>query len=217
MRALITGAGNMGRAIRAALEARGDEVVAMVGRAHAAPGAGRRSAPVDVAFEFSHATALLDNVELGARRRLPRASSSARPAGPPTDEHRPAPDADARRRPMRAPWWRPRSASPPSCSASSPRQAARLFGRFPEYDPYVFEQHRRTKPDRPSGTAAGHRRTAPAAPARPSAGRAWPSGPGAPDPDVLEIVALRAGSHPGMHIVGFDGPGRGARAAHHGT
>jgi dihydrodipicolinate reductase len=24
---------------------------------------------------------------------------------------------------------------------------------------------------------------------------------------VLEIVALRAGSHPGMHIVGFDGPG----------
>ena len=32
-------------------------------------------------------------------------------------------------------------------------------------------------------------------------------GSGAPDPDVLEVVALRAGSHPGMHIVGFDGPG----------
>ena len=26
-------------------------------------------------------------------------------------------------------------------------------------------------------------------------------------PEVLEIVALRAGSHPGMHTVGFDGPG----------
>ena len=24
---------------------------------------------------------------------------------------------------------------------------------------------------------------------------------------MLEIVALRAGSHPGMHTVGFDGPG----------
>ena len=24
---------------------------------------------------------------------------------------------------------------------------------------------------------------------------------------MLEVVALRAGSHPGMHIVGFDGPG----------
>jgi len=24
---------------------------------------------------------------------------------------------------------------------------------------------------------------------------------------VLEIAALRAGSHPGMHVVGFDGPG----------
>jgi dihydrodipicolinate reductase len=30
---------------------------------------------------------------------------------------------------------------------------------------------------------------------------------GAPEPDVLEVVALRAGSHPGMHVVGFDGPG----------
>ena len=33
MRALLTGAGNMGRAIRAALEARGDAVVE-IGRAH---------------------------------------------------------------------------------------------------------------------------------------------------------------------------------------
>ena len=33
------------------------------------------------------------------------------------------------------------------------------------------------------------------------------TGAGAPDREVLEIVALRAGSHPGMHTVGFDGPG----------
>jgi 4-hydroxy-tetrahydrodipicolinate reductase len=84
--------------------------------------------------------------------------------------------------------------------------AARLFGHFPDYDPYVFEQHRRTKPDRPSGTAlAIAERLLPHLPSKREArlaGRA-----GAPDPGVLEIAALRAGSHPGMHVVGFDGPG----------
>ena len=34
-----------------------------------------------------------------------------------------------------------------------------------------------------------------------------PSGTPSLASEVLEIVALRAGSHPGMHTVGFDGPG----------
>src|SRR5688572_6736149 len=63
MRALITGAGNMGRAIRSALEARGDEVVAIVGRDGPRP-TPSALAPVTVAFEFSHATAIVDNVRL---------------------------------------------------------------------------------------------------------------------------------------------------------
>ncbi len=84
--------------------------------------------------------------------------------------------------------------------------AARRFGRFAEYDPYVFEWHRRTKPDRPSGTASAiaermlphleHKRRARLA-----------EGQGAPDPETLEVVALRAGASPGMHVVGFDAPG----------
>src|SRR5262245_63000911 len=61
MRALLTGAGNMGRAIRSALEARGDQVVAMVGRGNRP--APDTLAPADVAFEFSHASALIDNVQ----------------------------------------------------------------------------------------------------------------------------------------------------------
>ena len=32
-------------------------------------------------------------------------------------------------------------------------------------------------------------------------------GQGAPDPETLEVVALRAGASPGMHVVGFDAPG----------
>ncbi len=84
--------------------------------------------------------------------------------------------------------------------------AARLFGAFPDYDPYLFEQHRAAKADRPSGTAlAVADRLVPHLAAKREARLA--TGSGAPDPEVLEIVALRAGSHPGMHIVGFDGPG----------
>jgi 4-hydroxy-tetrahydrodipicolinate reductase len=85
-------------------------------------------------------------------------------------------------------------------------QAARLFGGFGEYDPYVFEHHRRTKADRPSGTAlAIAERILPHLGSKRRALLA--EGPGAPDPDVLEVIALRAGASPGMHIVGFDAPG----------
>ena len=63
MRALILGRGNMGRAIRDALVARGDEVVGVFGRtsgdARPTPGS---LAPVTVAFEFSHADDVLANV-----------------------------------------------------------------------------------------------------------------------------------------------------------
>jgi 4-hydroxy-tetrahydrodipicolinate reductase len=84
--------------------------------------------------------------------------------------------------------------------------AARLFGSFSEYDPYLFEEHRRAKADRPSGTAlAVAARMLPHLRSKREVRLA--EGTGAPDPDVLEVVALRAGSHPGMHVAGFDGPG----------
>jgi 4-hydroxy-tetrahydrodipicolinate reductase len=84
--------------------------------------------------------------------------------------------------------------------------AVELFGPLAGFDPYLVEWHRRTKPDRPSGTAgdlarrilAGHPgkdRIADAA-----AGRR-------PEPDELEIASIRAGASPGMHLVGFDAPG----------
>lgn len=84
--------------------------------------------------------------------------------------------------------------------------AVELFGPLASFDPYLVEWHRRTKLDRPSGTAgdlarrilAGHpgkRRVA--------AGAAG----GRPEPDELEVVSIRAGASPGMHLVGFDAPG----------
>jgi 4-hydroxy-tetrahydrodipicolinate reductase len=203
MRALITGAGNMSRAIAAALVARGDEVVAVVGRGPGRPEAAALEA-IDVAFEFSHATSFLANVDLaltaGCRNLV--IGTTGWSADDETGRSLVARLADADARAVVAPTY--------SLAAvlfgELAEAAARLFGAFPDYDPYLLEQHRRTKADRPSGTAlAVAQRLLPHLPSKREARLA--EGAGAPDADVLEVVALRAGSHPGMHIVGFDGPG----------
>jgi len=66
--------------------------------------------------------------------------------------------------------------------------AAELFARFPEYQAFIEEQHHSRKKDAPSGTALKLR-------------------------DLLshyvnagDIASTRAGSIPGTHRVGFDGP-----------
>lgn len=203
MRTLITGAGNMGRAIAATLATRGDEVVAVVGRGPDRPEVAAL-AVIDVTFEFSHAASLLANVDLalaaGCRNLV--IGTTGWSVDDQTGRSLVARLADADARAIVAPTY--------SLAAvlfgELAEAAARLFGAFPDYDPYVFEQHRRTKADRPSGTAlaiAG--RLLPHLPSKREARLV--EGTGAPDPDVLEVVALRAGSHPGMHIVGFDGPG----------
>jgi 4-hydroxy-tetrahydrodipicolinate reductase len=203
MRALITGTGNMGRALSSALLARGDEVVAMVGRGTARPDPADL-APLDVAFEFSHATSLVANAELaiaaGCRALVIGTTGWAAADETGQAVARRIAESDAR------------AVASPTFSLAAvlfgalAEEAARLFGRFDSYDPYLFEQHRADKADRPSGTAlAVARRMLPHLPSKREARLA--EGPGAPDPNVLEVVSLRAGSHPGTHAVGFDGPG----------
>ena len=84
--------------------------------------------------------------------------------------------------------------------------AARLFGPFADYDPYLVEWHRRTKTDRPSGTALELSRRLIAAHPRKTR-VAQPMIHGAPAPEELDVSVIRAGSAPGMHLVGFDAPG----------
>jgi 4-hydroxy-tetrahydrodipicolinate reductase len=73
--------------------------------------------------------------------------------------------------------------------------AADLFGAVDGFDPYLLEWHRRGKVDRPSGTALelGTRMVG----RHPAIGQL----------DDLEVVSVRAGSSPGMHLVGFDAVG----------
>ncbi len=202
MRALIYGRGAMGRAIRDALEARGDEVVGLVGRprdSRRLPLERRR--PIDLVFDFSHGSSVAANVAealaIGCRSFVIGTTGWA-------DAR-----ADVAARLVSA---GARAVAAPTFSIGAvlfgllAEEAAALFGRFEAYDPYILEWHRRTKPDRPSGTAlALAERVLPYLPSKRRARLA--DGSGAPDPDVLEVASLRAGASPGLHVFGFDAPG----------
>ena len=73
--------------------------------------------------------------------------------------------------------------------------ATDLYGAIEGFDPYLVEWHRRAKVDRPSGTALE------------LASRIAARHPGLGGPADLETVSVRAGSSPGMHLVGFDAAG----------
>lgn len=73
--------------------------------------------------------------------------------------------------------------------------AVELFGSLDAFDPYLLEWHRRAKRDRPSGTAIDLAR------------RISDHHPRLASPADLEVVSVRAGSSPGMHLVGFDAAG----------
>ena len=80
-------------------------------------------------------------------------------------------------------------------------EAARLASALGGFEPSVVEWHRRSKADRPSGTAREIvRRLSAAVPM-----------------ELDEVAVVRSGSMPGMHVVGLDGPGAGRRRADWGT
>jgi 4-hydroxy-tetrahydrodipicolinate reductase len=194
-RTFILGAGGLGRAVEAALIVRAGAAsdigtVTVLGR----PSTGRHDPSsfdgVDLLVEASRADAVVSNLAAGL-------------------------DAGARRVVVATTGWSADRARVESLlleygaaavAASNFSLGVVLFGRLVEtavelfgpleaFDPYLLEWHRRAKRDRPSGTAldlgrrivAGHPRLA--------------------TPDDLEVVSVRAGSSPGMHLVGFDSAG----------
>jgi 4-hydroxy-tetrahydrodipicolinate reductase len=66
--------------------------------------------------------------------------------------------------------------------------AGRIIGRIPQYDPYIVEEHHRTKKDAPSGTALNLLELI-----KPHVNKATPG-----------IASIRAGFIPGNHVVGYD-------------
>lgn len=84
-------------------------------------------------------------------------------------------------------------------------ELAATLGRIGGYDPYLVEWHRAGKRDRPSGTAAAiARHLVAASPHKTHVAR---DEEGAADPTGLQVLSLRAGTAPGMHLIGFDASG----------
>ncbi len=198
MDTIILGTGGLGRAGAAALTARGDGV-RLVGR----PASGRHDPAslggADVIVEASRGHAVRSNIEAGlatgCRRFVIGTTDWAADYGSVNDlliEH----DAAA--------VVASNFSTGVVLFGRLVEAATRLFGPVPEFDPFIVEWHRRTKTDRPSGTARDLAARMLAIHPRKTR---ISDGSGQPAPDELEVLAIRAGVNPGSHLVGFDAPG----------
>ena len=202
MQSIVVGDGGMGRAVAAALAGRGTPPLAILGMPDSPAGHSPEAfSGVEVVFDFTVGDAVLHNVEAAT-------SGGVRSFVIGTTNW--ASDRDA----VEAALIGSGAAAVASASfslgvmlfARLVEDAARLFGPFAEYDPYLVEWHRRTKADRPSGTALElARRLIAAHPRKTRVAR--PMAFGAPMPEELDVSVIRAGAAPGMHLVGFDAPG----------
>jgi 4-hydroxy-tetrahydrodipicolinate reductase len=191
---IILGDGGLGRAVQAAWLARTTGVrpgdVRLLGRPRGIRHDPDDLAGADLVVEASRADAVVGNVgvalEAGARRVVIATTGW---------------EAD---RPRVESILREHSAAAVAASNFSlgvvlfgrlVEAAVTLFGPFEAFDPYLVEWHRRAKRDRPSGTAIDLRR------------RIVDGHPRLTDPNDLEVVSVRAGSSPGMHLFGFDAAG----------
>ena len=202
MLSIVAGDGGMGRAVAAALAGRGMPPRAILGLPDSRSGhSPERFSGADVLFDFTAGDAVLQNVRAaldgGICHFVIGTTNWA--------ADRPAVESLLHER---------HAAAVASASfslgvmlfARLVEDAARLFGPFAEYDPYLVEWHRRTKVDRPSGTAIElSRRLIAAHPRKTRVAR--PMAHGAPEPEELDVSVIRAGAAPGMHLVGFDAPG----------
>lgn len=179
MRVLIVGYGRMGRLV--------EELARADGHAVAGPidvDAGDWTAPADVAIDFTTAAAFAANFPRYCERRLPVVVGTTG-----WDAHR-----DALRAQAEAAGLGVVAAANFSIGVNVfelvVREAARLMRDRAEYGAWLHEAHHAAKLDAPSGTAL-HLREAMRA-----AGLAR---------DV-DVSSTRAGSIPGTHTIGFDGP-----------
>lgn len=198
MQALILGDGPMGHALADALAARGDGA-AILGRPEADAHDAAAFDGVEVVIDFSRGDAVSANVAqalAGGCRRLVIGTSG-------WDAERPG-VAGMLAEAGAAGVWGASFSIGVTLFMGLVEETARRFARFEEYDPFVVEWHRAAKLDRPSGTAQEIvRRLVAAHPRKRIVGE--PSGPRLPE--ELDVTSIRAGSAPGMHLVGFDAAG----------
>jgi 4-hydroxy-tetrahydrodipicolinate reductase len=197
MQILILGPGRLGRAIATESEAAG-WATTVVGRPAGGAHPAGSLAPADVAIDASRGEAVVANLEAvlaAGTRRVVLASTGWEDDLPRVRELLLDHGASA--------VVAPNLSLGAAFFLRLAEVAAGWYARADGFEPFVVEWHRSGKADRPSGTARTIAQRIAAADGRWTAPGA-DTGTGA---RPLEVVSVRAGSSPGMHVVGFDAPG----------
>jgi 4-hydroxy-tetrahydrodipicolinate reductase len=176
---LLVGYGKMGHLIEELAPAHGCEVAETID-----VGRGNWQAPADVAVDFSTADALRENFGRYVERKLPAVIGTT--------------GWSAHERELRAQAERAGLGVVAAANFSIGvnlfqlivAEAARLFQGQEQYGAWIHEAHHATKRDAPSGTALLLRDTM----------------TGAAFSRPIDMSSTRAGTIPGVHTVGFDGP-----------
>ncbi len=185
MRLLLVGYGRMGKVVERLAPDYGFEVVGRLDDTNNIGGAGIPSAPeADVAVEFSVPEAVADNLPKLAARKMNVVIGTT---GWNQDEEKLKKiAADASIGVVAAANFSVGVA----LFQGLAEQAAKMFAPYPEYGAWIHEIHHSTKKDAPSGTAITMRK------GMQQAGY----------PHNIDVASSRAGSMPGTHTLGFDGP-----------
>lgn len=186
MRIAIVGEGKMGRAVRAAAEARGHRIATVVTGAENPAGralTAERLAGVEVAIEFTRPDAVLENLDRLCRLGIPVVTGTT--------------GWSARLEEARAMVEEHGGALLYAANFSigiqllyrAAAELARALRGRPEFEAHVLERHHREKRDAPSGTALALLERLRAA----DPDRDWP------------VTAIRAGWVPGTHALELEG------------
>ena len=185
MRLLLIGYGKMGRIVERLSPDYGFEVVGRLDDTNNIGGAGIPSAPdADVAVDFSIPSAVVENLPKLAVRRMNAVIGTTGWYAHEETMKRIAADAGIG----------VVAASNFSLGVALfhnlAEQAAKAFAPYPEFGAWIHEIHHASKQDAPSGTAITLQR------GMQEAGY----------PRHVDMASSRAGSVPGTHTIGFDGP-----------
>jgi len=185
MRLLLVGYGRMGKLVERLAPEYGFEVVGHLDDTNNIGGVGIPSAPAaDVAVEFSIPSAVVENMPKLAARRMNVVIGTTG-----WHEHEAKMKAiaiDAGIGVVAASNF----SLGVALFQSLAEQAARMFAPYPQYGAWIHEIHHAAKKDAPSGTAI----TLQHGMQRAGYGHA------------IDVASNRAGSVPGTHTIGFDGP-----------
>jgi 4-hydroxy-tetrahydrodipicolinate reductase len=185
MKIAIVGYGKMGRMIERVAAARGHEIVARFDVDNNIGGAGLTSDSlngVDVAIEFSTPETAVQNIRRLAVLKIPVVVGTTGWYAHLDEVKRLVEENNA------SLVYGANFSIGMNLFFKIAGDAAALFSRYSEYDPFLIERHHKFKKDAPSGTALVIARLL-----RESYGERTP-----------EAVAVRAGFIPGVHEVGFD-------------